>query len=265
MLREDSIQSMSETRRKTLRSSFLIRSHSGIGPLALDVLQELVERGFEVLGGAPVDLAARPLDCGVQPLARKGLHEVVDRVGLERLQGVAVEGGDEDDRGEVLGLDARQDAEAVEARHLHVEEHEVRLPLADRLHGLEAVAALTDDLDVGFVLEPVAHPLARQRFIVDDQGPDFHPHLPRFSATSQTVIRKETKGVIELCRFISTQESGRSVQKPERRAVPAAEPRKSRFQRPKSLHDPFDPSPVPRIGTGNLDFRMSGSMIWTRK
>ena len=77
------------------------------------------------LRGAPVDLAARPLDRGVQPLARKGLHQVVDRVGLERLQGVAVEGGDEDDRREVLGLDARQDAEAVEARHLHVEEHEV--------------------------------------------------------------------------------------------------------------------------------------------
>ena len=75
-------------------------------------------------------------------------------------------------------VDAREHAEAVEAGHLDVEQHEIRLLLGDGLDGLEAVAALADDLDVGLVLESVAHPLARERLVVHDQGPDFHPAPP---------------------------------------------------------------------------------------
>ena len=68
--------------------------------------------------------------------------------------------------------------EAVEAGHLDVEQDQIRLLLGDGLDGLEAVAALADDLDVGLVLESVAHPLARERLVVHDQGPDFHPAPP---------------------------------------------------------------------------------------
>ena len=82
--------------------------------------------------------------------------------------------------GRSCGVQAREHAEAVEARHLHVEQDQVGLLLGDRLDRLEAVAALADDLDVRLVLQPVAHPLAGQRLVVHDQSPDLHPCLPRF-------------------------------------------------------------------------------------
>src|SRR5688500_12230605 len=42
----------------------------------------------------------------------------------------------------------------------------------DRLHGLLAVAALRDDLDVGDIREPQLEAAARERFVVDDEGSD---------------------------------------------------------------------------------------------
>ena len=49
----------------------------------------------------------------------------------------------------------------------------------------------------GLVLEPVAHPLARQGLVVHDQGPDFHPAPPTFFCNVAVLIRKETQGVTE--------------------------------------------------------------------
>ena len=62
--------------------------------------------------------------------------------------------------------------EAVEPGHLHVEEHEVRRVMLNRRHRLRAVAALADDFDVLFLLQQRQHALARERLVVDDQGPD---------------------------------------------------------------------------------------------
>ncbi len=58
--------------------------------------------------------------------------------------------------------------EAVELRHLHVEEHQVGGQLRDRLHRVEPIAAFGDDRDAGVSAEILAHHRARQRLVVDD-------------------------------------------------------------------------------------------------
>ena len=72
------------------------------------------------------DPSARAAHGFLQPVVRERLHQVVDRVGLEGLQRVLVEGGHEDDGAGVRRADMLEHAEAVQARHLDVEEHELR-------------------------------------------------------------------------------------------------------------------------------------------
>ena len=64
----------------------------------------------------------------LEPLGAERLQQVVDRVHLERAQRVLVVGGDEDDR--QVAPEQLEHLEAVELRHLHVEQHQVRLQLA---------------------------------------------------------------------------------------------------------------------------------------
>ena len=102
-----------------------------------------------------------------EALGAERLQQVVDRVHLERADRVTVVGGDEDD-GDVAA-DELEHVEPVELRHLDVEQQQVRLQLGRGLHGLEAVGALGDDLDVGMRGQPLAKNAARQRLVVDDR------------------------------------------------------------------------------------------------
>ena len=58
--------------------------------------------------------------------------------------------------------------EAVELRHLDVEEHQVGRELGHRLDGVEAVAAFGHNRDARMRAEKLAHDRARQRLVVDD-------------------------------------------------------------------------------------------------
>jgi len=69
-------------------------------------------------------------------------------VDVERAQGVLVVGGDEDDRRDAVRAHTLEDVEAVEVRHLDVQEHEVGPQLFDRKDGLTAIPALAHDLDL---------------------------------------------------------------------------------------------------------------------
>ena len=105
----------------------------------------------------------------VEPLAVDGFKDVVHRVGGERLDGVVVVGGDEHDRGHPVDADAAHDFQAVEARHLDVEEHQVRRHGGDRGHRVRAVTAFADDgqLAIGGQQRPQSS--ARQWFVIDDE------------------------------------------------------------------------------------------------
>ena len=99
---------------------------------------------------------------------------------FEGAQREAVVGGGED----VVRLAACQlhHLEAVQLRHLDVEEDQLGVELADRLDRLEAVGAFADDLDVGVVSQVFAQQRARQVFVVHDQHS--HAASPMFYSFS---------------------------------------------------------------------------------
>ena len=66
--------------------------------------------------------------------------------------------------------------DAVDARHLHVHEHDVGAQLAGQLDGLGAVPGLADDLDVGLDRQDQPEPGADQRLVVDQEHPQRLSH-----------------------------------------------------------------------------------------
>jgi hypothetical protein len=93
-------------------------------------------------------------------------------VHLERTECVLVVRGDEHDRRHLLGPDGLDDTEPIDARHLHVEKHQIGDLVLNRRHGLGAVAALTDHFDIVLLLQERQYALARDGLIIDDQGSD---------------------------------------------------------------------------------------------
>lgn len=79
----------------------------------------------------------------------KRLKDVVDGIDIESLDGVVVEGRGEDDvRHFELALNELfQDAEAVEAGHLDVEEKQVGRMFFDEINGFNAIFALCEKID----------------------------------------------------------------------------------------------------------------------
>ncbi len=61
-------------------------------------------------------------------------------------------------------------AKAIQARHLDVQENDVRLQVFDELDRLQTIAAGSQDLDVGKLLEQVGQFLAGQLFVVNQNG-----------------------------------------------------------------------------------------------
>ena len=94
------------------------------------------------------EMLAHVRQCPLEALVDERLQQVVERMGVEGVDRVAVEGGDEYDHRHARLRDAAQHLEAVDARHLDVEEHEVRRVGGDGLDGLAAIGALRDDLEI---------------------------------------------------------------------------------------------------------------------
>src|SRR5262249_39657999 len=111
-------------------------------------------------------------------------EEVVQGVDLERLEGVAVVGGDEDDGRHPLGADRLEHAEAVQAGHLHVQEDQLRLGLGQGGDGLAAVGALAPPPGVGLALpaasgpSPARAPRHRRSGSGSPPWPPFPPRAP---------------------------------------------------------------------------------------
>src|SRR6185503_9216808 len=97
-----------------------------------------------------------------------------ERVDAERAQCVLLVGRQEDHGRHLVRADLGDHAEAVQARHLDVEEHEIGLELSDCADGARPVAAAADDLDVALLRERQRDSLARERLVVDDQRAELH-------------------------------------------------------------------------------------------
>src|SRR6185312_1186963 len=135
-----------------------------------DALQVLTRwtRGVPEFGGRQWGLRAalQLLQRRSETIASERLQQVIDGGGVEGPHRILIEGGREDNRRSPF--DQLEHFEAVELWHLHVEKYNVRLMLRDRFHRLEAVGALRDDVNAGFLFEILAQDAARQFFIVDD-------------------------------------------------------------------------------------------------
>ena len=136
------------------------------------------QRFLQPLGLLGAALFGQPLADPVQrrrqPVLLDRLHQIVDRLRLERAQGMLVIGGDEHEQRRLDLHHPGNDRKSVEARHLDVEEDEVGLVGLDRADRLAAVGGGGDDLHVVMRLEAQAKPLGRQRLVVDEDGANGH-------------------------------------------------------------------------------------------
>jgi hypothetical protein len=159
---------------------------------------ELGDEAFETLGGAGVgfDFFFGFLDGFGDAGFVEGFQYVVDGVDVEGLHGVLVECGGEDNvRDFELALDEPfEDAEAVEAGHLDIEEEQVGGMLLDEVDGFEAVFALGEEIDFGEGFEEEGEFLASGLFVVDDDGVDGHGRVAKSSiegGRSEWQLREE--------------------------------------------------------------------------
>jgi len=104
------------------------------------------------------------------------LQNIIHGVHVEGLDGVVVEG-----RGENNLRDAEfafeeffDNAEAIEAGHLHVEEHKVGFVLLDQRDGFEAVLAQGNHVHFGKALQQIEQFVARGALVVHNDCIDCH-------------------------------------------------------------------------------------------
>ena len=104
------------------------------------------------------------------PLFVKGFQQIVDRVHFKCLHGILVEcGGKNDFRQRDFSIKQLLDhAKAVEARHLHIEENQVRIVFADEIDAFEAILALGHDVNIANILQQESELVASELFIVHD-------------------------------------------------------------------------------------------------
>src|SRR5262245_65397462 len=107
----------------------------------------------------------------VEAFTVERLEQVIERVDFKGAQRVLIVSRDEYDHGRLINR--LQYAEAVEFRHLHVEEDQFGLVSFDGRHRRQSVAAFADDLYLGISDEHIYNPLARQRLVVNTQRSDF--------------------------------------------------------------------------------------------
>ena len=87
---------------------------------------------------------------------------------------VLVEGGHENHGGQ-WWRELRERLKAVELRHLDVEEEQIGALTIHGGDGLATVGAFADDFDAGLGRQERAEAFAGERFVVDDEGGEFHP------------------------------------------------------------------------------------------
>src|SRR3546814_1781281 len=90
--------------------------------LGQNFLQAIRLLGRALLAQAKPDTVKR---CR-KPVFLHRLHQIIDRMGIERLQRIIAIGGDEDEQRRFYFHQALDNGKSVETRHLYVEEHEIR-------------------------------------------------------------------------------------------------------------------------------------------
>ncbi len=161
--------------------------------LLADMLEhafELVVRQDSAAGVALGGSLPHPLNRMGQPSRLDWLEQIVHGVDLERLDGVLVEGRDEDHAGlDLAEQELAGDLEASAPRHVYVEENQVGLLLPDDLHGVDAVAGLADDVDVVELLKEEAEFVASWPLVIDHDCANHHDTNDRNGPLRRDLVR----------------------------------------------------------------------------
>ena len=155
------------------RGEGFFNRHLTAGQLT-DQLQQLVA----MLVGQLFDaVASGAVDGIAQSLIVDRLQQVVEGIGLEGPQCKLVVSGDEDDFRHIATGQSSQHIEAVHARHLDIQEHEVGRVFTNGRQRLTSITGIPANLDAIDICEAQFESPSRQFLVVDDQRPK-HP-VPR--------------------------------------------------------------------------------------
>ena len=140
----------------------------------------------EVLARARPQLPFNARKHGAETILVHRFQNVVEGLGFESLQCVLIVSGDEDGQRHVLDAHLAHHGEPIEARHLHIEEHDLGAQARDGAAGFRSVLAFGHDLKLAVGGEQVANGFARQRLVVHYHGADHaRPRAGISIATSQ--------------------------------------------------------------------------------
>ena len=114
----------------------------------------------------------RVIDRLTQSIGIDRLEDVIERVHLERSDGVPIVGRDENHQRHRIDADLLYDFERARPTELDVEEHDVGLSIANGRHGLPAATALSDACHARELRELPAKPTAGDRLVIDNE--DLH-------------------------------------------------------------------------------------------
>ena len=123
-----------------------------------------------LVGGTRGQRIARPCNGFGKPFVVNGLQQVIQRVRLKRPERELVVGGHEYRRRHVAGREMPQHLEAIHPGHLHVEEHQVRAMLTNRLQCFAPVPALRTHFDIVVGRKPNLEAAPGQLFVINDQA-----------------------------------------------------------------------------------------------
>src|SRR6476659_2941574 len=115
--------------------------------------QKRLEFSAEIRRASLADLSFDSFKCESKPLVTERLRQIVQRLCVESFDRVLIVCGDKNDRRNPNGIDLLENTESVSLRHLYIEKKQVRLRLLEQLYSVGAIAALSDDFDIGIVAE----------------------------------------------------------------------------------------------------------------
>gem|GEM_PF-6361253 len=139
------------------------------------------------------------VDRGDKVLGRGVLEQEAGRTGLDGPHDVTVgvEGGQDDDPpGDAASHELASGGQAVETRHLHIEQEHVDRVSSVAPQGIIAVNGLPDDLHVRLRSQQHGQSHGEQRFIIGQAQAD-HRRLPSSTSTH----RQYPPSVFQLCGF----------------------------------------------------------------
>ena len=116
---------------------------------ALDAREQGIERLLPLASALRLPAAPNPLDCAMKALVIEWLQQVIHRADVERLEGILIVSGDEDDERQGIGIERASQRHPIERVHLDIEEQQIRRPCPDRLESGAAVAILANHVEIG--------------------------------------------------------------------------------------------------------------------